>query len=85
MIFKTASKPGAVCRAFVPVPTEAVAIALTGELRLASQETWRARDPRGIDIAAIEHLDARSIAVIREDGIDRKLEVALPPARPWCC
>ena len=78
VIFKTASKPGAVCRALVPAPAEAVAIALTGELRRASRETWRARDPRGIDIAAIEHLDARSIALIREDGIDRKLEVALP-------
>ena len=78
VIFRTASKPAAVCRALVPVPTEAVAIALTGELRLASQATWRAHDPRGIDVAAIEHLDARSIAVIREDGIDRKLEVALP-------
>ncbi len=78
VIFRTASKPAAVCRALVPVPTEAVAIALTGELRLASQATWRARDPRGIDVAAIEHLDARSIAVIREDGIDRKLKVSLP-------
>ena len=78
VIFKTASKPGAACRAFVPVPTEAAAIAMTGELRLASQETWRALDASGIDIAAIEHLDARSLAVIREDGIDRRLEIALP-------
>ena len=37
------------------------------------------RDPRGIDIAAIEHIDARSIAVVREDGVDRKLEITLPP------
>jgi D-lactate dehydrogenase (cytochrome) len=78
VIFKTAAKPGAACRAFVPVPTEEVAFALAGELRRASRETWRTRDPRGIDIAAIEHLDARSIAVIREDGIDRKLEIPLP-------
>jgi D-lactate dehydrogenase (cytochrome) len=62
----------------VPVPSEPAAIALTGELRAASQETWRSRDPRGIDIAAIEHIDARSIAVIREDGVDRKLDVTLP-------
>ncbi|MEO7135365.1 MAG: FAD-binding oxidoreductase, partial [Vicinamibacterales bacterium] len=78
VIVKTAAKPGAVCRAFVPVPTEAAAIALTGELRLASQGTWRGGDALGIDIASIEHLDARSVAVIREDGIDRKLEIALP-------
>lgn len=76
--FKTAPKPAAVCRAFVPVPTEDVAIALTGELRSASQETCRSRDPRGIDIAAIEHIDARSIEVVREDGVDRKLHITLP-------
>ena len=77
-IFRTAERPAAICRALVPVPTEEIAIALTGDLRRASQETWRARDPRGIDIAAIEHIDARSIAVIREDGINRKLDVTLP-------
>jgi D-lactate dehydrogenase (cytochrome) len=77
VIFRTAVKPGAVCRALVPVPTEAVAIAVTGELRAQSQDTWRSRDPRGIDVAAIEHIDARSIAVIREDGIDRRLDVTL--------
>jgi D-lactate dehydrogenase (cytochrome) len=75
---RTAPRPAAVCRALVPVPSEAEAIALTGALRAASQETWRLRDPHGIDIAAIEHIDARSIAVIREDGVDRKLEVTLP-------
>jgi len=78
VIFRTAQRPAAMCRALVPVPSEDIAIALTGELRAASQETWRSRDPRGIDIAAIEHIDARSIAVIREDGVDRKLDVALP-------
>ena len=77
-VFRTAAKPAALCRALVPVPTEDIAIALTGELRAASQETWRSRDPLGIDIAAIEHIDARSIAVIREDGVDRKLDVTLP-------
>jgi D-lactate dehydrogenase (cytochrome) len=76
--FRTAPKPAAVCRALVPVPSENVAIALTGQLRAQSQGTWRTRDLRGIDVAAIEHIDARSIAVIREDGIDRKLDITLP-------
>jgi D-lactate dehydrogenase (cytochrome) len=76
--FRTAPVPGGLCRALVPVPGEAAAIALVGELRTAAIETWRTKDPRGIDIAAIEHIDARSIGVIREDGIDRKLEIALP-------
>lgn len=75
---RTAPLPAGLCRAFVPAPSEEFAIALAGELRAAAIETWRTRDPLGIDLAAIEHIDARSIAVIREDGIDRKLDIALP-------
>jgi len=78
VILKTAALPAGTCRAFVPVASEEAAIALVGELRLAAATTWRSRDPRGIDLAAIEHLDARSIAVIREDGVDRKLDITLP-------
>jgi D-lactate dehydrogenase (cytochrome) len=77
--FRTAPLPDAVCRALVPVDSEAAAIDLVGELREASIETWRARDPRGIDISAIEHIDARSIQVIREDGVDRKFDLTFPP------
>ncbi len=62
----------------MPVPSEDLAIALSAELRAAAIETWRTGDPLGIDIAAIEHIDARSIAVIREDGVDRKLNISLP-------
>jgi D-lactate dehydrogenase (cytochrome) len=76
--FRTARLPAGLCRALVPVPSEAQAIALAGELRAAAIETWRTRDPLGIDLAAIEHIDARSIAVIRDDGVDRKLDITLP-------
>ena len=76
--FRTAPLPSALCRALVPVPTEDLAIAVTGALRAAAIETWRTGDPLGIDIAAIEHIDARSIAVIHEDLVDRKLNIALP-------
>ena len=76
--FRTARLPAGLCRALVPVPSEALAIALVGELRAAAMDTWRSGDPLGIDVAAIEHIDARSIAVIREDGVDKKLEIALP-------
>src|SRR4029450_137325 len=75
--FRTAPLPGALCRALVPVPSEDLAIAVTGELRAAAIETWRTGDPLGIDVAAIEHIDARSVAVIREDLVDRKLNLAL--------
>ena len=77
-VFRTARVPAGLCRALVPVPSEELAIALTGELRAASIETWQSRDPLGIDTAAIEHVDARSIGVVREDGIDRKLDITLP-------
>jgi len=70
-VFKTAPKPAAVCRALVPVASEPVAIELVGALRAASAH--------GVEIAAIEHIDARSIGVVREDGVDRKLDITLPP------
>jgi D-lactate dehydrogenase (cytochrome) len=78
IVFKTAPSPGGLCRAFVPVASESAAITLVDELRQASLATWRSGDPNGIDVAAIEHIDARSIQVVREDGVDRKLDIALP-------
>jgi D-lactate dehydrogenase (cytochrome) len=69
-VFRIAPLPAAVCHALVPVPSEAIAIDLVGALRDAA--------PRTVDLAAIEHLDARSIQVLREDGIDRKLDITLP-------
>ena len=70
-VFRTAPLPGAMCRALVPVGGEPAAIRLAAELR-------RASETRHVDIAAIEHMDARSIQVVREDGVDRKLDIALP-------
>jgi len=78
VVFRSAARPAARCHALVPVADEPAGIRLAGELRDRARQTWQSRDPLGIDISAIEHLDARSIAVIREDGIDRKLGIALP-------
>lgn len=78
VVFRTAPAPAARCHALVPVADEEAGIRLVADLRAAAQQTWRSRDPLGIDLAAIEHIDARSIAVIREDGIDRKLDITLP-------
>ena len=64
--------------AFVPCASESSALALVAELREASHETWRTRDRRGIDVAAIEHMDGRSIEILREDGADRKYDVRFP-------
>lgn len=75
---RTAARPGGLCRAYVPVTTEGEGFQLVTELRDAARATWVTRDANGIDVAAIEHLDARSIQVLREDGIDRKLDLTLP-------
>ncbi len=56
---------------WVPVESERRAIALAGALRDA------ARRP-GLDVAAIEHLDARSLAIVREDGVARRRNVPVP-------
>ena len=77
---RVAERPAGVCWAFVPMRDEPAAIALVGDLRAASQRTWAAGDPRGIDVAAIEHLDRRSLDILREDGADRRLDVRLPAA-----
>jgi D-lactate dehydrogenase (cytochrome) len=77
-VLRTAPLPTATCRALVAVASEAAAIALAGELRDAARATWASCDRLGVDIAAIEHIDERSIAVIREDGIDRKLDITIP-------
>lgn len=78
VVFRTAARPAARCHALVPVADEQTGIRLVGELRDAARQAWNSQDPLGVDVSAIEHLDARSIAVIREDGVDRKLEVTLP-------
>ena len=71
------SRP-AVAMALVPVPSEQEALALVAELRRESRATWTSRDPRGIDIAAIESLDRRCLDIIREDGVDVRYGVRLP-------
>jgi D-lactate dehydrogenase (cytochrome) len=59
----------------VSTTAETEAFELADELRQASWRTWQSRDPRGIDVAAIEYLDRRSIAIVREDGVDRREDV----------
>jgi D-lactate dehydrogenase (cytochrome) len=66
------------CLAFVPFDDRRAAIAFVTRMRDAARATWRTRDPRGLDVAAIEHMDARCVAVVREDGVDRALGVRIP-------
>jgi D-lactate dehydrogenase (cytochrome) len=64
--------------ALVPCTGEQQAFAVAGELRDAAVSTWRTEDPMGIDVAAIEHMDRRSLDLIREDGADRRHNVTFP-------
>src|SRR4051812_1769899 len=66
------------CLAFVPFDDRDAALALVTRLRHAARETWRSGDPRGMDVSAIEHLDARCLALLREDGADAANGVAIP-------
>jgi D-lactate dehydrogenase (cytochrome) len=71
-------EPPATCLALVPAPEAGSGLALAAALREETRRTWRTGDPRGLDVAAIEHVDARSVALLREDGADRAHEVAIP-------
>ena len=64
--------------ALIPVGSERQGVALVRDLRAASQATWQSKDPAGIDVAAIEHLDRRCLQVLREDGADRAQSIAIP-------
>jgi D-lactate dehydrogenase (cytochrome) len=70
--------PPAVAMALVPVASEAAALTLVAELRRLSTRTWQERDPRGIDVAAIEYVDRRCLDIMREDHADRTLDIAVP-------
>ena len=65
-------------RAMVPVAAEPAAIAFVRALRQASHSTWRRRDPDGIDVAAIEHLDRRSLELLKEDCVHRRERFGYP-------
>ncbi len=62
----------AICIAVVPCATEAQALSLTQKLRALSLETRRTRNPRKLDVSAIEYLDARSLEIVQEDGSDKR-------------
>jgi D-lactate dehydrogenase (cytochrome) len=66
------------CVAFLPLRDRATAFALVRTLRDAARETWRSKDPSGLDVCAIEHLDARCLELAREDGVDRRAGATWP-------
>jgi D-lactate dehydrogenase (cytochrome) len=66
--------------ALIPCRSEREALDVVQALRRASLETRSTGDTAGIDVAAIENLDARSIAILREDGADTRHDVTFPAA-----
>lgn len=57
---------------------ESQALALASRLRAESRRTWRDRDPDGLDVIAVEHMDRRCLALLREDDVPRRLGVTIP-------
>ena len=76
--FRTLEPAPNIVLAFVPCPDEAQAIALAGRIRDASKHTWSSAAGSGIDASAIEHMDHRSLQIVREDGADRRCNVTIP-------
>ncbi|HXE81219.1 MAG TPA: FAD-binding oxidoreductase [Vicinamibacterales bacterium] len=70
--------PPARCFALVPCRSEQEALALVAALRDEAHRTWTSSDPKGIDVSAIEQMDRRSVALLREDGADARFGVPLP-------
>ena len=66
------------CLAFVPFADRAAALAFVTRLRERHAARGARGDPSGIDVSAIEHMDARCLALLREDGVDRANGVNLP-------
>jgi D-lactate dehydrogenase (cytochrome) len=68
------------CLALVPFRSRRDGITFVAGLREAAMATWRTRDPHGMDVSAIEHMDERCLALLREDGADRQFGVVVPEA-----
>jgi len=72
-----ADRPG-MCLAFVPFGSRAAALEFVARLRNTARATWHSHEPGGMDVSAIEHMDARCLALLREDGADRANGVTVP-------
>ena len=70
--------PAAECLAFVPFDDRGAALRFVAMLRDQARAAWDSGGERGIDVAAIEHMDARCLALLREDGADRAHGIGIP-------
>ena len=65
------------CLAFVTFRDRTRALGFVAALRDAAIRTWHTNNPSGLDVSAIEHMDARSLSLLREDTVDTRLGIAL--------
>jgi D-lactate dehydrogenase (cytochrome) len=72
------SQRPATCLAFAPFADRQSALAFVRLVRDEARRVWETGDPAGLDVSAIEHMDARCLALLREDGADRQCGVPLP-------
>ncbi len=76
--FRTLSPAPNIVLAWVPCADEAQGLGLVQALRDASIETRRTGAADGLDACAIEHMDRRSLEIVREDGADTRHHVSIP-------
>lgn len=65
--------------AFVPFADRRAALAFVRTLRETAHQTWRV-DPQGLDVSAIEYIDARCLELLREEGAGGRYGVIWPDA-----
>jgi D-lactate dehydrogenase (cytochrome) len=66
------------CLVFVPFADRGAGLAFVRMLREAARDAWRSPDAGGLDVSAIEHMDARCLELAREDGVDRRTGATWP-------
>ena len=67
------------CLIVVALADDVQAIRVASRLRDASVETRRTQARNGLDVVAVEYMDLRCLELLREEGIDRRRRVAIPP------
>ncbi len=67
----------AACLVFVTFRERASALRFVDAVRADAIATWRTGDSDGLDVSAIEHMDARSLALLREDAADRRCGITI--------
>lgn len=67
------------CLVFVTFADARRGVSFAMKLQEESRRTWSGQSGSALDVSAIEHLDARSLALVREDRVDARLGLPLDP------